>query len=363
MGAVEIKNNLWRLKNCMKRASEGEEITIGFFGGSITQGSLASTEESCYAYRVYQWWKDTFKEAEIHYVNAGIGGTSSHFGTARVKRDLLIYQPDVVFVDFSVNDEAEEFFQETYEGLLRQLLCWHSEPAILLLNNVFYGDGHNAQEYHNAVGDYYGIPHISIKDTLYEQIKKGVYTREEITPDGLHPNDKGHELVAKELIKFLESIKKQGMKEQSKVEVLKNPLTQNGYEHAYRLTIQNSIPALEGFHVDTEEKKGHLDFFKNGWIGKKEGDSITFMVEGSCIAIQYRKTIKKPAPIAKVILDGDEENAIILDSNFAEDWGDCLYLEPILHHGERKKHTVSIQIITSTNEDQSPFYLLSIIGA
>ena len=87
------------------------------------------------------------------------------------------------------------------------------------------------------------------------------------------------------------------------------------------------------------------------------------MVEGSCIAIQYRKTIKKPAPIAKVILDGDEENATILDSNFVEDWGDCLYLEPILHHGERKKHTVSIQIITSTNEDQSPFYLLSIIGA
>ena len=74
-----------------------------------------------------------------------------------------------------------------------------------------------------------------------------------------------------------------------------------------------------------------------------------------------RKTIKKPAPIAKVILDGDEENAIILDSNFAEDWGDCLYLEPILHHGEQKKHTVSIQIITSTNEDQSPFYLLSFL--
>ena len=32
--------SLKRLKDCMKRAEEGEELTIGFLGGSITQGSL-----------------------------------------------------------------------------------------------------------------------------------------------------------------------------------------------------------------------------------------------------------------------------------------------------------------------------------
>ena len=91
----------------MARAERGEELTIGFLGGSITQGSLASAEDKTYAYRVYQWWCDTFLQAEFHYVNGGIGGTCSCFGAARAVGDLLMYQPDVVVMDFSVNDKGE----------------------------------------------------------------------------------------------------------------------------------------------------------------------------------------------------------------------------------------------------------------
>lgn len=41
--------DLTRLENCMRRAVRGDEITIGFLGGSITQGSLASREQNTYA--------------------------------------------------------------------------------------------------------------------------------------------------------------------------------------------------------------------------------------------------------------------------------------------------------------------------
>ena len=121
--------NLKRLKNCMKRAEAGEELTIGFLGGSITQGSLATTMENTYAYRVFTWWKQTFPKANFHYVNGGIGGTTSHYGVSRAVTDVLMYQPDFVVVDFSVNDEADTFFQETYEGVVRKLLSWDSKPA------------------------------------------------------------------------------------------------------------------------------------------------------------------------------------------------------------------------------------------
>ena len=121
-----------RLKNCMRRAEKGEELTIGFFGGSITQDCAASVHEKSYAYRVFEWWEKTFPKAEFHYVNGGIGGTTSHFGAARVVSDMLMYQPDMAVVDFSVNDEAEEFFQETYEGVIRKLLTWKSKPAVLI---------------------------------------------------------------------------------------------------------------------------------------------------------------------------------------------------------------------------------------
>ena len=356
------KVNLARLKRCMMKAADGGELTIGFLGGSITQDSLATAHENCYAYRVFSWWRQAFPDADIHYVNGGIGGTSSHYGVSRAVTDVLMYQPDVVIVDFSVNDEADTFFQETYEGVVRKLLTWKSEPAVLLLNNVFYDTGENAQEYHNAVGDWYQLPHVSIRDTLYRRMKEGKYTRQELTPDGLHPNDQGHELVAAEIIAFLETVKRY-MGEPEEEAALPSPMTANAYEHAHRLTIREISPELDGFRADTQEKTGHLDHFKNGWIGKKAGDRITFEVSASCIAVQYRKTVSKPALRARLVLDGDVQNSRILDGNFDEDWGDCLYLEPVLHHGKNGTHRVELEIPEGEAKEATPFYLMALIIA
>lgn len=351
----------------MQRACRGEELTIGFLGGSITQGSLATKPENTYAYRVFCWWKANFKEAEFHYVNGGIGGTNSHYGVSRAVTDVLMYQPDFVMVDFSVNDEPNAFFQETYEGLLRKLLSWHSRPAVLILNNIYYDTGKTAQDFHNAVAERYHVPYVSIRDSIYRRMKQGEYTREELTADGLHPNDKGHELVAAEITAFLEAVRMEAARNPESMECtaegpyLPCPMTPNAYEHAKRLTIRELCPQLLGFHADTQEKKGHLDHFKNGWIGKNRGDSICFEVEASCIAVQYRKTIQHPAAVAKLVVDRgtEQEKHVILDGNFEENWGDCLYLEPVLHHGLVEKHSIEIEII----ETGIPFYLMALIVA
>lgn len=363
--------DLSRLKNCMQRAKQGEELVIAFLGGSITQGSLATKPENTYAYRVFRWWEDTFCKAVFHYVNGGIGGTTSHYGVSRAVTDVLMYQPDFVVVDFSVNDEANGFYQETYEGLVRKILGWSSKPAVLLLNNVYYDSGKNAQEYHNAVGEWYGVPYVSIKDTVYQRMKAGVYSREELTPDGLHPNDEGHRLVADEIIAFLQQVKEQSKDDTDRkdgadiADWMKEPLTANAYENARRLTIRETAPQLSGFRADTQEKTGHLDHFKNGWIGKKAGDSIRFRVKASCIAVQYRKTVQKPSLRAELVLDGDREHPVLLDGNFEEDWGDCLYLETVLHHGKMAEHTVEITILPGEMQDRivTPFYLMALILA
>lgn len=72
-------------------------------------GCLATEPELCYAYRVYEWWQEKFPKTEVSYINAGIGATTSQFAAARVEKDLLDQKPDVVFVEFSVNDDANEF--------------------------------------------------------------------------------------------------------------------------------------------------------------------------------------------------------------------------------------------------------------
>lgn len=362
-----------RLKNLMKRAANGESLVIGFLGGSITQGSLSSTPKNCYAYLVYEWWKKSFPNAAFSFVNGGIGGTTSHYGGARAWKDVLCYRPDIVTVDFSVNDDANEFFEETYEGTIRRLLAAPSAPAVVVLNNVFYDTGKNAQDYHNRIADHYGIPHVSIKDTVYPDVESGKIVRADITPDNLHPNDKGHRLVADEICKLLDSIKAEMEEEtiageniegkSTKTEasvLLPAPLTENAYEHSRLIQIQDNEAILDGFLVDPIEKKGMLDIFKNGWTAAHTNDKISFEIECSCLAVQYRKSVQQPVPKAKAVIDGDEAHAVILDGNFTEDWGDCLYLEPLLHHAEKKVHRIEI-IVTDAKDIVRPFYLVSLI--
>ena len=362
-----------RLKNLMKRAANGESLVIGFLGGSITQGSLSSTPKTCYAYLVYEWWKKSFPNAAFSFVNGGIGGTTSHYGGARAWKDVLRYRPDIVTVDFSVNDDANEFFEETYEGMLRRLLAAPSAPAVVVLNNVFYDTGKNAQDYHNRIADHYGIPHVSIKDTVYPDVESGKIVRADITPDNLHPNDKGHRLVADEICKLLDSIKAEVEEEtiageniegkSTKTEasvLLPAPLTENAYEHSRLIQIQDNEAILDGFLVDPIEKKGMLDIFKNGWTAAHTNDKISFEIECSCLAVQYRKSVQQPVPKAKAVIDGDEAHAVILDGNFTEDWGDCLYLEPLLHHAEKKVHRIEITV-TDAKDIVRPFYLVALI--
>lgn len=362
-----------RLKNLMKRAANGESLVIGFLGGSITQGSLSSTPKNCYAYLVYEWWKKSFPNAAFSFVNGGIGGTTSHYGGARAWKDVLCYRPDIVTVDFSVNDDANEFFEETYEGTIRRLLAAPSAPAVVVLNNVFYDTGKNAQDYHNRIADHYGIPHVSIKDTVYPDVESGKIVRADITPDNLHPNDKGHRLVADEICKILDSIKAEMEEEtiageniegkSTKTEasvLLPAPLTENAYEHSRLIQIQDNEAILDGFLVDPIEKKGMLDIFKNGWTAAHTNDKISFEIECSCLAVQYRKSVQQPVPKAKAVIDGDEAHAVILDGNFTEDWGDCLYLEPLLHHAEKKVHRIEITV-TDAKDIVRPFYLVSLI--
>lgn len=362
-----------RLKNLMKRAANGESLVIGFLGGSITQGSLSSTPKTCYAYLVYEWWKKSFPNAEFSFVNGGIGGTTSHYGGARAWKDVLCYRPDIVTVDFSVNDDANEFFEETYEGTLRRLLMAPSAPAVVVLNNVFYDTGKNAQDYHNRIADHYGIPHVSIKDTIFPDVESGKIVRADITPDNLHPNDKGHRLVADEICKLLDSIKAEVEEEtivgeniegkSTKTEasvLLPAPLTENACEHSRLIQIQDNEAILDGFLVDPIEKKGMLDIFKNGWTAAHTNDKISFEIECSCLAVQYRKSVQQPVPKAKAVIDGDEAHAVILDGNFTEDWGDCLYLEPLLHHAEKKVHKIEITV-TDAKDIVRPFYLVALI--
>ncbi len=356
------RGNLARLKACMARAAAGETLCIGFLGGSITQGSLSSSPKLCYAHRVFEWWKENFAEGDFTYINAGIGGTSSHYGVARAQRDLLAFRPDVVIVDFSVNDTADAFFEETFEGVIRRLLTGSSRPAVIIMNNVFYNDGHNAQEYHNRIGAWYDLPCISMKSAIYPMLEDGLFTARQLTPDDLHPNDLGHNYVAGALRYFLDQV----LADLGHIETeaaLPEPLTKNAYENSRLYQKDSLCYKTEGFMVDTAPKAGLLDLYKNGWLAWEKGNKITFDIRCSCLAVQYRKSVRHPVPAAIAVIDGDTDHPVLLDGNFDEDWGDCLYIEKLIHHGEDKVHRLEIVISEAHETDVRPFYLVAVIAS
>ena len=389
------QGNIEKIKKVMQRAAGGEDITCAFLGGSITQGSLASTDKTCYAYLVYSWWRDKFLKSNVKYVNAGIGGTTSQFGVSRVRQHVLEQKPDFLLTEFAVNDENDDFFKETYEGLVRVILKDASKPALLLMNNAWFDTGKSAEEVHLCIARHYDIPMVSMRKTVFAGIQSGELVKEDLSPDMLHPNDAGHELVAKVVIDFLERVYDETFKGKEAFESalddstgggdvpgkknmgaacdcaaieeplkIREPLTLNRYENSVRIKRYNMHEyeaRLEGFVCDEHEKKDFLDIYSNGFTASAVGDRISFYANCTEIAVQYRKTINKPSPVAKLVIDGDEKNAVILDSNFEETWGDCLYIETAAKGLLNEHHKIDIEIVSATPEDKVPFYLNSVI--
>lgn len=362
------KGNWCRIAHVMKKAIQGEDITVGFLGGSITQGCNASAPEACYAYLVYQWWCEKFPKSKITYINAGIGGTTSQFGAARAESDLLSKKIDFTVVEFSVNDEDNSHFLETYEGLIRRIYYSESKPAVLIINSVRYDDGRNAQTQHIKVGKTYDIPCVSMKPTIYEKVLDGTFASRDVTEDDLHPNDLGHCLMSEVITDFLEGVY-QGVIHTSVSDLeteMVVPISTNAYEDSIRFQNDNSdgvITINEGFLADKEPQHNIREIFRRGWTAQKKGARICFAVKGTCIGVQYRKSVSNPAPIAKAVIDHDETHAVILDGNFEETWGDCLYLETVAEHLPYGVHTVEIELIQTHKEDKVPFYLVSIISS
>ncbi|MBO4899727.1 MAG: SGNH/GDSL hydrolase family protein [Lachnospiraceae bacterium] len=382
-GLVEVGDSS-AIGRLFSRAKAGAELTIGFLGGSITQGAQATDDTLCYAYRVFKWFEKSFPESRFTYVNAGIGATDSEYAAARVKEDLLDAHPDFVLMEFAVNDGCNEHFLEAYEGTLRQILNSKPDIAVVLMCNVFYDEGKSAERIHRQVARHYSIPMVSMRTTIYEAILSGDIKNRQITEDDLHPNDAGHRLVADVITTYLKSVaatcvcdkvqtrevfsgncaQEAGSDAIAAEIVLPAPLTANRYEHSIKFDNRNDSTVrrdMSGFMPDNTARTAVKDCFRYGYSATTIGSFVEYEVEGACIAVQFRRTVNLPAPVARLIVDGDESSAVILDANFDETWGDMLVLTDVYMSERPAVHSVRIEIIEAHPDDKGDFYLAGIV--
>ena len=73
------------------------------------------------------------RQSKIPLINAGITSTDSAYGAQRVQSDVLQYHPDLVMIDFDVNDAWNSASTDGYQDLVQQVLAAPLHPAIVML--------------------------------------------------------------------------------------------------------------------------------------------------------------------------------------------------------------------------------------
>ena len=200
---MSVGNNA-RLKKVIERARGGEEITLATIGGSVTEGAGASSYKECWASRFAVRFGTVYgvnNGANVKLVNAGVGGTPSPFGWMRYRREIVGKVPetdpdglpDVVVIEFSVNDWEEPTKHRCFESMVKEILDAPNEPAVILLFAVFR-NGFNLQDELKKIGYNYGLMMVSIKDGFYGRFEKEL-TKKEFFFDEYHPTSLGHRIM------------------------------------------------------------------------------------------------------------------------------------------------------------------------
>ncbi|MBP1670143.1 MAG: hypothetical protein H6Q21_2509 [Bacteroidetes bacterium] len=302
-----------RIYNAMAKARRGEPVNIGVIGGSITMGSLASTENKRWANIVTNWWRTKFPSSSVSLNNAGIGATGSDIGTFRVEKDILRKDPDFVVVEFAVNDSGEDslYVREMMEGIVRQLLADTSKTGVMLLL-LKMENGETAQADHKVVGDYYKIPWVSQADLIGPAIAEDGLTLSQVygdTPNGVHPNDIGMQYIADFIMERLDSIYAHLPADEDLPAIsmaLPEPLVSDVYTTTYTYTAASIIPLSNSGWIPSATL----------WSSDTPGAELVFRLDGNAIAVKYDKVFTDNRGRAEVWVDDGPHT--VIDAFFTE---------------------------------------------
>jgi lysophospholipase L1-like esterase len=186
-----------------RRARAGEALTVVFFGGSLTWGANATDQlHTSYRARLVQRLEAAYPSARFHGEDAAIGGTGSMLGVFRLERDVMARKPDLVFLDFSANDDIGSADEETlasYESLVRRMVL-AGVPVVQVIFPFQWNVTADAKPMprrtaHQAIAQAYGVPSGDAIGLIAQRLASGASTTAEVWPyDPVHPGDRGYEL-------------------------------------------------------------------------------------------------------------------------------------------------------------------------
>jgi acyl-CoA thioesterase-1 len=190
---------------------ENRTINLVFHGHSVPSGYFQTPEVrrmDAYPFLVLRALDEKYPTAVINVITTSIGGENSEQGQKRFKTDVMIHRPDVLFIDYALNDRniglersgaaIEKMVITALEQGIKVVLLTPSPDLtvdLLLPNNTL-------ELYRNqlmALSEKYNI---ALVDS-YQIFKKRKAEGEELKiymAQSNHPNKKGHQLIADEIM-------------------------------------------------------------------------------------------------------------------------------------------------------------------
>ncbi|EFM08793.1 conserved hypothetical protein [Paenibacillus curdlanolyticus YK9] len=353
-----------RLKAAIAKAKRGEDVTIAYIGGSITQGAGAKPiHTACYAHQSYTMFKQLFGQDGgdyIHLIKAGVGGTPSELGIVRYDRDVLrdgTVEPDVVIVEFAVNDEGDETRGNCYESLVLKALAARNEPAVILLFSVFVNDW-NLQDRLSPVGVHYDLPMVSVKDAVVEQFRLtkdegNVISKRQYFYDIYHPTNAGHAVMA-DCLRNLFIATDHAAPDQEDIMIAKPPVIGNDFVGMLLLDRSNgkgaaAIEAGSFQEMDADLQMVEMDGdphgtpqFPNNWMHTAASgiDSFRMTIVCKSLILVFKDSGSSEFGRAEIRVDGQYMK---LADPHVNNWTHCNAVL-LLHEQQSKAHTVEISM-------------------
>ena len=186
--SIKHMGNTYRLAQKLNAAENGSPLTVAYLGGSITEGKNYTTPFSNYL-------RTTFAKGGFKEINAGMSGTSSVVGLVRSEKDIVSQKPDIIFLEFSVNDHEDIMYKKCFESCIKKFLDMPNEPAVGIIITRAQG-GFSSQSQMYPIGKNFDIPVISMDDALTKAFNSGFLKASDYYTDEYHPHQKGGQLVA-----------------------------------------------------------------------------------------------------------------------------------------------------------------------
>jgi lysophospholipase L1-like esterase len=294
------------LPNVYAKLKAGKEVRIAYLGGSIT-------EQNGWRPKTLDWYRKQFPTAHIVEINAVIGGTGSELGVYRVRQDVLDHQPDLLFVEFAVNDSGApvDRILKAMEGIVRQ--TWRAQPTtdicfVYTLTEGMLGDLEGgkfprAASAMEQVADHYGIPsiHMGLEVAHLHQAGKLIFTgplpqtdaertalngKLVFSGDGVHPYpETGHQLYLECIVRSMAQIERTGRVGRHR---LPQPLVADNWEQA-KLVPLSAVKLSSGWQKLDPNTPSLAQRFKSRlpelWKADKPGETITLRYKGTALMV------------------------------------------------------------------------------